>query len=249
MTHFGDLTWQEFGQRVPRDTDRVLLPVGTLEAHGVTPLGTDNIIPEYLFEQIAGDLGALVAPTVNYGITRSLTGFPGSFGVRPEIFRDYVLDILLGLHASGFRRIAVMNGHGGNNAMLKEAAYRFFDRTGAQVCVVHWWMFCSDVCRDVFGQAGGHAACDETAMVMAAHPELVKAELYSRDLAFEYHAAVDIYPAPSSIMLYTPGEGHPDFDRDRCHEYARRATAKVHDFLKGLWQAWDRMLRPIAPPG
>jgi creatinine amidohydrolase len=244
MNNFGEMSWQEFGYQVPSQIDRVLLPVGTLEAHGVTPLATDNIIPEYLCKHISSDLHALVAPTVNYGITKSLSGFPGSFGVRPEAFHAYMLDIMEGLFSTGFKRIAVINGHGGNNATLKQAAYDFYEMTGAQVCVVHWWMFCSDVCRDVFGGAGGHAGCDETAMVMAAQPELVKQDLYDDGLAFEYHPAVDIYPAPSSIMLYTPGEGHPVFDQAKCDEYARQAVGKVRSFLQELWQAWDRMLDP-----
>lgn len=244
MSDFGELNWQEFGRLVPAKTDRVLLPVGTIEAHGVTPLATDNLIPEYLCKQLAGDLDALVAPTVNYGITKSLTGFPGSFGVRPETLRAYMTDILLGLCDTGFGRIAVINGHGGNNAVLKEAAYDVYEQTGVQICVVHWWVFCYDVCKEVFGQAGGHAGCDETAMVMVARPDLVKQELYSDKLAFEYSPAVDIYPAPSSIMLYTPGEGHPVFDAAKCAEYAERSVEKVRAFLLGLWQAWDRMLQP-----
>lgn len=247
MNDFGELTWQEFGTRVPDHTDRVLLPVGTIEAHGVTPLSTDNIIPEYICQQISDPLNALVAPTINYGITKSLSGFPGSFGVKPETLRAYVLDVLDGLHQSGFRRIAIINGHGGNNGVLKSAAYEFYERTHAQVCVVHWWMFCYDVCQSVFGQAGGHAGCDETAMVMTARPDLVKQDLYDPSLAFEYHSAVDIYPAPSSIMLYTPGEGLPDFDESKCKEYANLAVLKVQDFLHGLWQAWDRMLTPSKP--
>jgi creatinine amidohydrolase len=241
MNRFDELTWQEFGQAVPAQTTSVLLPVGTIEAHGVTPLGTDNLIPDHLCRQLAGPLNALVAPTIPYGITRSLTGFPGSFGVRAEAFRAYVLEVLLGLHHGGFRRIAVMNGHGGNIAALKEAAYSCFERTGLQICVVHWWLLCEPICRDVFGQTGGHAGCDETAMVMAAAPEGVKPALYHPDLAFEYHSAVDIYPAPSSIMLYTPGEGHPVFDAAQCHRYAAQATEKVKSYLQGLWKAWDRM--------
>jgi creatinine amidohydrolase len=248
MTDFGALTWQEFGRKVPADISSVLVPVGTIEAHGVTPLCTDNLIPEYLCRQLEGPLNALVAPTISYGITRSLTGFPGSFGVRPDVFREYVLDVLLGLHHSGFRRLVVMNGHGGNNTALKEAAYEFYEQTGAQVCVVHWWLLCADVCREVFGQSGGHAGCDETAMVVVAAPESVREDLYSPDLAFEYHPAVDIYPAPSSIMLYTKGEGHPVFDPLLCSQYARAATGKVQSYLLELWKAWDHMLTPARRP-
>src|SRR5262245_27732606 len=206
---FDDFTWQEFSQIVPKQTASVLLPVGTIEAHGVTPLSTDNLIPEHLCRKLAGPLKAMVAPTIAYGITRSLTAFPGSFGVEPKAFSEYVLEVLVGLHHGGFDRVAVMNGHGGNMTALKEVAYESYRRNGLQIVVVNWWLLCRQVCLEVFGQAGGHAGCDETAMVMAASPELVKPALYHPDLAFEYNTAVEIYPAPSSIMLYTPGEGHP----------------------------------------
>jgi creatinine amidohydrolase len=248
VNELGLLNWQEFGRRVPAECDSVLLPVGTIEAHGVTPLATDNLIPEYLCRRLADDLGALVAPTVPYGITRSLAGFPGSFGVQPETLRLYMIDVLMGLAGAGFKRIAVINGHGGNNAVLKDAAYEAFQRTGVKVAVVHWWVFCYDVCRDVFGQNGGHAGCDETAMVFAANPEWVRQDLYRPDLAFTYHSAVDIYPAPSSVMLYTPGEGEPVFDAELCTRYAEAALDKVRDFLFGLWRAWDRMLEPAGRP-
>lgn len=243
MNRFDELTWQEFAQAVPQKTAAVLLPVGTIEAHGVTPLGTDNLIPEHLCRKLSGPLGALVAPTIAYGITRSLTAFPGSFGVPPQVFSDYVLEVLLGLHHGGFRRVAVMNGHGGNMSALKEAAYESYRRTGIQIVVVNWWLLCRPVCRDVFGQSGGHAGCDETAMVMAASPDGVKQSLYKPELAFDYDTAVEIYPAPSSIMLYTPGEGYPVFDRQLCAQYAELATAKIEKYLKELWQAWDRMPR------
>lgn len=247
MTRFDELTWQEFAKVVPHQTVSVLLPVGTIEAHGVTPLGTDNIIPEHLCRALAEPLGALVAPTIGYGITRSLTAFPGSFGVSADVFGAYVLEVLLGLHHGGFRRVAVINGHGGNSSALKEAAYEAYRRTGLQVAVVNWWHLCRNECQEVFGQAGGHAGCDETAMVMAATPELVKKSLYSPDLAFVYDTSVDIYPAPSSIMIYTPGEGHPVFDRTQCETYADRATSKVRAFLLELWKAWDRMPAPARP--
>src|SRR5207237_2708949 len=62
------LNWMEFAEIVPRHVNTALLPVGTLEAHGVTSLGTDNEIPTRLSEAIADRLNALVAPTIPYGV-------------------------------------------------------------------------------------------------------------------------------------------------------------------------------------
>ena len=57
-----DLTWREFRELVPARFDTVVLPVGTLEAHGGIPLGTDIIIPEYLAERLAERLPLVIAP-------------------------------------------------------------------------------------------------------------------------------------------------------------------------------------------
>jgi creatinine amidohydrolase len=78
-----ELNWMEFKRLVPKKTDVVLLPIGTIEAHGVTGLGTDNQIPSSIAERIAEPVNALIAPAVNYGITKSLLPYPGSVTVHP----------------------------------------------------------------------------------------------------------------------------------------------------------------------
>jgi len=72
-----ELNWMEFRDLVPSKINTVLIPVGTVEAHGVTHNGTDNTIPTAIARRIAPSLNALVAPTLNYGITGSLEAFAG----------------------------------------------------------------------------------------------------------------------------------------------------------------------------
>ena len=69
---------------VPSEIDTVIFPVGTLEAHGSSCIGTDNFIPESIAAGIAGRVNALIAPTVNYGITRSLLRYSGGSGIKPD---------------------------------------------------------------------------------------------------------------------------------------------------------------------
>ena len=87
-----DLTWQRFGELVPRRIDRVLVPVGTMEAHGVLPLGTDTLIPARLAERLAPDLDALVAPAMPYGLTSSLLAYPGSMTLERRTFVDAAIN-------------------------------------------------------------------------------------------------------------------------------------------------------------
>ena len=78
------LNWQTVRDLVPEKTTTVILPVGTLEAHGSACLGTDNIIPETIARDIAERINALIAPTVNHGVTKSLLGYPGGTMKRPS---------------------------------------------------------------------------------------------------------------------------------------------------------------------
>ncbi|MGD8628216.1 MAG: creatininase family protein, partial [bacterium] len=91
------LNHREFKGIVPEKIDTVIVPVGTIEAHGVTPLGTDNMIPSAMAGPIAGEIDALIAPVVNYGVTHGLLGHPGSLTIRRDVFKDYMRDVLGGL--------------------------------------------------------------------------------------------------------------------------------------------------------
>ena len=71
-----DMNWMEFKELVPAKMGAVILPVGTIEAHGVTNLGTDVSIPVFIAEKIAKDLNAIIAPPIYYGITRTLYSYP-----------------------------------------------------------------------------------------------------------------------------------------------------------------------------
>lgn len=70
------INWMEFAEFVPEKITTVLLPTGTLEPHGVINNGADDVAPFAMAMDIAEDLNALVAPTLNYGITGSMAAYP-----------------------------------------------------------------------------------------------------------------------------------------------------------------------------
>src|SRR3954465_11769178 len=91
------INWMEFGESVPSRIQTVLLPLGTLEAHGAIANGTDIIAPIAIGSAIASRVNAMVAPVVAYGFTGVLDAYPGSFTVPEEVYRAYVRAVLLGL--------------------------------------------------------------------------------------------------------------------------------------------------------
>jgi creatinine amidohydrolase len=108
-----DLNWMQLEEYLARD-DRIVLPVGSTEQHAYLSLETDNIIAERLAVEAAEPLGVPVLPVLAYGITPGFGAFPGSPTLRLETFVAAVRDILDSLHAQGFRRFLIANGHGGN---------------------------------------------------------------------------------------------------------------------------------------
>src|SRR2546428_13946791 len=87
------INWMEFAEIVPRHVGTALLPVGTLEAHGITSLGTDNEIPTRLSEALAERLNALVAPTIPYGVTAHLGALAAGTAEPAPAFPGYVVTV------------------------------------------------------------------------------------------------------------------------------------------------------------
>ena len=234
------LNWLQVRELVPKQIDTVLIAVGTVEAHGSACLGTDNIIPETINEGIAERLNALIAPTVNYGITKSLLRYNGGSMITPSVLQAYVRDILDAFADAGFRNIIVMNGHGGNNSALKATAFDFHAQRKVNVAVVHWWELCADLCNEFYGHAGGHAGTDEAAMVQAVDPALFDQSRYDPDLAYYFRPGADIYPIPGTILLYKEGEGYPEYDPERSKEYREKVVQTVGDFVEMIVSRWRK---------
>ena len=236
-----ELTWLEFKKLVPKKFDAVILPVGTIEAHGVAPLNTDNLIPVRISEMIAPDLKAMLAPLIPYGITRTLLAYPGSLTVSSVTFENYVSEVLDSLAEKGFKRIVIMNGHGGQMDELRHASTRVHQARKIKVAVIHWWLLCSEITKEVFGQAGGHAGIDETACVLAIDEKLVKKSLYNKKLAYTMREGVQALPAPGTILLYREGEGHPDFNLQKSKVYLEKVSARVKSVLKEIFDKWEQI--------
>lgn len=108
-----DVNWQQVDAYLDRD-DRVVLPIGSTEQHGFLSLGTDAILAERVALEAAEPLGIPVLPVLPFGMAPYFSAFPGSLTLRLSTYVAVVRDLLDTLAGQGFRRIAIVNGHGGN---------------------------------------------------------------------------------------------------------------------------------------
>jgi len=236
------ITWQEFQEWVPQNIETVLLPVGSLEPHGVIPNGTDNLAPEAMSREIAIRLNALIAPTLNYGITPAMQAYPGAVSVKAENYYPFICDILSGLASHGFKNIIILNGHGGNTSQLHKAAAGISPKTKTRILVVNWWSLTSDDTQSVFGEDGGHAGNNETAYIQAVYPQFIHPERFDKDMATPNSIGTSWYavPVPSTIGLYKKGQGYPTFDQDQAQEYFRKVNTRVVELIEDILKKWDK---------
>lgn len=240
-----DLNWMEFKQLVPAKINTVILTVGTLEAHGFINNGADNTVPIALANSIAPSINALIAPHIPYGITGILAPYPGSLHIPPDPFRNYVQAVLLGLVSNGFKNIIILNGHGPQVGVLQDLAEKLaLEHKGVNTLVINWWILTSDITKEVFGEDGGHATNNETAMVQAVNPKLVHWDLFTgQDMATALPSPGDGWsatPFPSTILLYTEGQGLPkDRSQAKAQEYYDKVTAKVKAVIEDTLHKWQ----------
>src|SRR6184192_2977696 len=236
------INWIEFSEWVPVKIQTVLLPLGTLEPHGVAPNGTDILAPVAMAREIAPRVNAMVAPAVPYGFTGMLDAYPGSFTIPEEAFRSYVRAVLTGLAKNKFKNIILLNGHGGGQtAILGALAQEVGRDTEVRILVVNWWSYCSDVTLEVFGEDGGHAAENETAYVVAIDPALVQKKHYKPEMATAIPPpnAWSAYPFPSTIMLYKEGQGYPKFDPVKAKTYFTKVNDKIAHLIRETIAKWE----------
>jgi len=237
------ISWLEFREWIPAKIDTVLLPLGTMEAHGVIPNGTDIIAPVAMAKEIAPRVNAMIAPVVPYGFTGVLDVYPGSFTIPENIYRDYVRAVLLGLAKNKFKNIILLNGHGGGQtAILTSLVQEVGRETGSRILAINWWSYCADICQQVFGEDGGHAGNTETAYMMAVDPTLINEKRYTGS---EMATAIPVpntwsaYPFPSSILLYKDGEGLPKFDLAKARTYFTKVNDKMARLIEDTIKKWD----------
>jgi creatinine amidohydrolase len=236
------INWMEFKEFVPSKINTVLLPVGTLEPHGVINNGADNTAPTAMAKTVAARANAMIAPTLPYGMTGSMEAYPGAFQISEAAYRPFVKQILEGLAKNGFRSIIILNGHGGGQtAVLQSVAAEIAAERKVRTLVINWWSFASDETKAIFGEDGGHAGLNETAFIQAIDPTLVHQKRYKDDLATAYPPAGtwSAVPFPSSIGLYQKGQGYPKFDQKKADEYYRVVTDKVANLIVDVVRKWD----------
>ncbi|MFJ8887050.1 creatininase family protein [Streptomyces sp. NPDC102402] len=240
-----ETTWRE--TRESADEAIALLPIGSQEQHaGHLPMGTDTLLAEavvdralaLLDEEATDGAPSLVRlPTLPYGHSPHHL-FAAALTLSAPTLEAVLGEILDSLAACGYRRVLVVNGHGGNDEIMKLAVKRFALRAEVTAAACSYWTVTSG--EEDGGRPDvtpGHAGWFETSLMLAAHPALVRTPVPAR-------APVD--PPPLFDRPPYPGltvERHGEWERvggstdDASSADAAHGRRLLDDRARGLARA------------
>jgi creatinine amidohydrolase len=100
-----------------------VLPVGATEQHGAhLPTGTDTLLAAHVAETAAEQTRDLVLPPLAYGCSLGHTDhWPGTLSLHPTTMTAAVVELGRWVHASGFSKLVIVNGHATNGPPCQSA--------------------------------------------------------------------------------------------------------------------------------
>jgi creatinine amidohydrolase len=160
----------------------VLIPVASVEQHGPhLATGVDMVLATGVAERTARRLvgegtPALHLPCIWTGLAEHHMSFGGTVTLELDVFTGVLRGVARSVARHGFRRIAIVNGHGGNTEAVAMSAIELTRETGVPVVGLTYWLANADTFGAILEtQANVQHACEaETSMVMAVQPDGVR---------------------------------------------------------------------------
>ena len=238
------LTWPAVAA-LSRDTP-VIFPIAALEQHGRhMPLFTDSMLMGEIAMRAEVALGAraLVAPLQWLGNSHHHMDFPGTLSAEPRVYLDLLCGLLENFIAHGFKRLLILNGHGGNDVPGKQAVFevrqRHRERKDLLLLFCTYWNLDAEAHKahaDLMQKEMGHACEWETSMVLRLAPHLVKnhTSVPTQEFGGSFEPASRGWTMPDRS---DPGHiGHP---REAS---AEKGEALFQAFVRGTVSLIERMI-------
>jgi len=133
-----EMNWMMVEDYLRRD-DRCVVPLGSTEQHAYLSLSVDSILAERVAVEAAEPVNVPVFPVLAYGITPYFRAFPGTVSLRVQTYLSIIRDVLDTIADHGFKRILIVNGHGGNVPAQGLVAEWLADHPGVRIKFHNWW--------------------------------------------------------------------------------------------------------------
>ncbi len=226
-----DLNWMDVEEYLKHE-DRLMLVIGACEQHGYLSLLSDVKIPLALADAASNRSGILVAPPVNFGSSPYFVTYPGSMSLRLSTLMDVTEDIVRSAHGQGFKRILVLNGHGGNNGVKTRLIELANELPGLKMQWYAWWQS-----HSVEEVAVRHNIKPSHANWLEAFPFTIVADLPEGE-KIPPRVPSDIMDAKTTRAIYGDGSfgGRYQVPPEIMQEIFDTALADILQLLEFDWQ-------------
>ena len=179
--HWDELTAADFTKALVQSRTTCTLPFGIVEKHGPSgPLGTDLLNVRYVSELAAKQEYTILFPHYYFGQIFEAQHQPGTIAYSSRLQLDLLKETVSEMARNGCKKIIIVNGHGGNTAMLQYFAQIQLDTPKDYIVYVVGGLSSASG-NDPAAQPSkpgvdGHAGEGEVSNVMAHRPELAHIE-------------------------------------------------------------------------
>lgn len=195
---WSNLTKADFTREVKERT--VIIPIGAIEAHGNhLPVNTDSCVVEYLAKRIAEKTDCIVIPTIYYGPCETMLSFAGTITVSEKISYKIIEEIIKSIISQEFKKIYILNGHGGNNEFLARIVNKYSKEINIKAKNWYDLKIIIKLKQNNVSYCGDHADRLETEIMLAINKQQVKMELAIDDMP-NWPKNIEILTDYSKIM-------------------------------------------------
>ncbi len=157
-----------------------ILPVGSIEVHGPhMPTGMDSLTVYDVAKLVAEKEEAVVLPPLHYAYVPENRHFPGTISLTAKTLLTVLEEVCDEIARNGFKKILIMNGHGGNNELLRVFLRDSLTkkRNYTLYAMINPWMPLPDLVAKLSeGREVGHACEIETSVGLYLFGDLIKME-------------------------------------------------------------------------
>ncbi|WP_254450336.1 creatininase family protein [Cohnella herbarum] len=237
----------------------VVVALAATEQHGPhLPVFTDSFIGEFVateaIEEAARTVPILLCPVIPIGCSDHHIRFGGTLSFSSATYLMMLRDIGESLVSGGFRKIAFLNAHGGNEPIMHQTANDLAVKHPIWTASASYWSLSREELRkenaDEVGMVPGHAGGFETSAIMALREDLVHAELGGNE--HDERAWINSGPPGTFIGRHselTGADGYTDAPnkatKERGERYLAAISRSVTAWLIRTYQSMDSGERSV----
>jgi creatinine amidohydrolase len=171
-----EMAWPAVARIIEDGETLALLPVGAVEQHGRhLPLLTDSEIARAICRGASERTGVPVLPTMQISSSHAHTDkWPGTLSLPQRTVVEVVVELSRWVRSAGFKKLLLVNAHGGNIGPLRVAVDEIRCAGGLQVGVIHYFELSPAISTEVLADGEDvHANAAETSLMLHLRPDLV----------------------------------------------------------------------------